>query len=71
MSVAEQVLTLVTLGKTKNPYFAPDQLLDFNKAYVAWRGGFAREAARRQALPGSRRSPARRRGAFRAPVRAA
>ncbi|WP_437801538.1 DUF362 domain-containing protein [Sorangium sp. So ce693] len=38
VSVAEQVLTLVTLGKTKNPYFAPDQLLDFNKAYVAWRG---------------------------------
>ncbi|AUX41497.1 FeS-binding protein [Sorangium cellulosum] len=38
VSVAEQVLTLVTLGKTKNPYFAADQVLEFNKAYVAWRG---------------------------------
>ncbi|WP_437309868.1 DUF362 domain-containing protein [Sorangium sp. So ce388] len=38
VSVAEQVLTLVTLGKTKNPYFAADQVLEFNKAYIAWRG---------------------------------
>src|SRR6185436_17039412 len=38
VSVAEQVLALVSLGKTKNPYFAPDQIVDFNKAYLAWRG---------------------------------
>lgn len=38
VSVAEQVLTLVTLGKLKNPYLAADQVLEFNKAYVAWRG---------------------------------
>lgn len=38
VSVAEQVLALVSLGKTKNPYFAADQIVDFNKAYLAWRG---------------------------------
>jgi uncharacterized protein (DUF362 family) len=37
VSVAEQVLALVSLGKTKNPYFAPEQMVQFNKAYLAWR----------------------------------
>jgi len=38
VSVAEQVLTLVSLGNTNNPYFAPDQIVKFNKAYMGWRG---------------------------------
>jgi uncharacterized protein (DUF362 family) len=38
VSVAEQVLALVSLGNTKNPYFAPSQIVQFNKAYLAWRG---------------------------------
>jgi uncharacterized protein (DUF362 family) len=37
VSVAEQVLALVSLGKTKNPYFAPDQVVGFNEAYLSWR----------------------------------
>lgn len=38
VSVAEQVLALVGLSKIKNPYLAPDQVVDFNKAYLGWRG---------------------------------
>jgi uncharacterized protein (DUF362 family) len=38
VSVAEQVLTLVSLGHTNNPYFSPEQIVSFNKAYVGWRG---------------------------------
>jgi hypothetical protein len=37
VSVAEQVLALVSLGKTKNPYFAADQVVGFNGAYLSWR----------------------------------
>ena len=37
VSVAEQVLALVNLAKTKNPYFAPDQVVGFNRAYLGWR----------------------------------
>jgi uncharacterized protein (DUF362 family) len=37
VSVAEQVLALVQLGGTKNPYFAPDQVVGFNQAYLGWR----------------------------------
>jgi uncharacterized protein (DUF362 family) len=37
VSVAEQVLALVTLGGTKNPYFSPTEAIRFNKAYVEWR----------------------------------
>jgi uncharacterized protein (DUF362 family) len=37
VSVAEQVLALVSLGKTKNPYFAPDQVVGFSEAYLGWR----------------------------------
>jgi len=28
---------LVNVGKTKNPYFAPDQIVGFNRAYLSWR----------------------------------
>jgi uncharacterized protein (DUF362 family) len=38
VSVAEQVLAIVGLSKLKNPYLAPDQVLEFNKAYLGWRG---------------------------------
>ena len=38
VSVAEQVLTLVSLGGTKNPYFSAVEALRFNKAYLGWRG---------------------------------
>jgi len=41
VSVAEQVLALVALGKTNNPYLSPDEVLAFNKAYFAWRGAVA------------------------------
>lgn len=37
VSVAEQVLAIVTLGGTKNPYFSPDEMVKFNKAYFEWR----------------------------------
>ncbi len=38
VSVAEQVLALVSLGKVNNPYLSPDQVVRFNKGYLAWRG---------------------------------
>jgi uncharacterized protein (DUF362 family) len=38
VSVAEQLLLLVTLGKTKNPYLSGEEVMKFNKAYLAWRG---------------------------------
>ena len=41
VSVAEQVLALVTLGHTNNPYFSPSELVRFNKAYLMWRSAVA------------------------------
>jgi uncharacterized protein (DUF362 family) len=38
VSVAEQVLALVTLAGVKNPYLAPDQIVHFNRGYLGWRG---------------------------------
>jgi uncharacterized protein (DUF362 family) len=38
VSVAEQVLALVSLGHTKNPYLNPEEIVRFNKSYLAWRG---------------------------------
>ena len=37
VSVAEQVLALVSLGGTKNPYFVPSEVVGFNRAYLTWR----------------------------------
>jgi uncharacterized protein (DUF362 family) len=37
VSVAEQVLALVDLGGTKNPYFEGGDIIGFNKAYLTWR----------------------------------
>ena len=38
VSVAEQVLALVSLSTIKNPYLSPDDIVRFNKGYIAWRG---------------------------------
>ena len=38
VSVAEQVLALVSLGKTNNPYLSAVEAVRFNKGYLAWRG---------------------------------
>lgn len=38
VSVAEQALALVHLGDLKNPYLSPQELVKFNKAWIAWRG---------------------------------
>ncbi len=37
VSVAELVLLLSELGNIQNPYFEKDQMMSFNRAYVAWR----------------------------------
>ena len=37
VSVAEQVLLLVKLGKLKNPYFDPSQSIPFTSCYLSWR----------------------------------
>lgn len=37
VSVAEQVLTFVNLGKLKNPYFDPAQAVPFASCYLSWR----------------------------------
>ncbi len=41
VSVAEQVLTLVELGKTKNPYLSPSEAMRFSKGYLGWQGKVA------------------------------
>ena len=38
VSVAEQLLTLVQLGKLKNPYFMPANAIPFASAYISWKG---------------------------------
>ncbi len=41
VSVAEQVLFLVSLGGLKNPYFDRASVMDFNKAYFGWKAAVA------------------------------
>jgi len=41
VSVAEQVLLLVALAGSKNPYLAPDMIATFNRGYLGWRGRVA------------------------------
>jgi uncharacterized protein (DUF362 family) len=41
VSVAEQALALVSLGKLKNPYLSPSEAVRFNKGYLAWRAATA------------------------------
>jgi hypothetical protein len=37
VSVAEQVLALVSLGGLKNPYLSGENIVTFNKGYLSWR----------------------------------
>jgi uncharacterized protein (DUF362 family) len=37
VSVAEQVLALVALAGTKNPYLSASQIVNFNRGYLGWR----------------------------------
>lgn len=37
VSVSEQVLALVYLGGLKNPFFAPENMYQYNTAYLQWR----------------------------------
>ena len=37
VSVAEQVLALVTIGKLKNPYYDRKNMLTFGRAYFGWK----------------------------------
>ena len=37
VSVAEQVLTLVSLAPIKNPYLDPSQIVGFGRAYLGWK----------------------------------
>ncbi|RLB65077.1 MAG: hypothetical protein DRI90_02975 [Deltaproteobacteria bacterium] len=37
VSVAEQILVMATLGRTKNPYFAPATVGPFLRGWLAWR----------------------------------
>lgn len=41
VSVAEQVLALVTIGKLKNPYMDPKNMVQFGRAYFGWKGRVA------------------------------
>lgn len=61
VSVAEQVLALVSLGGLRNPYFDPREVVAFNKAWLSWR---ARVAWQRTAgIPYQIAGPAQRGGA--------
>lgn len=41
VSVAEQVMVLVSLGHTKNPYFDASEALKFNRGYWGWKAAIA------------------------------
>ncbi|MEM1348234.1 MAG: DUF362 domain-containing protein [Myxococcota bacterium] len=55
VSVAEQVLMLVSIGKLKNPYLDPSQVLGFNNAYFSMR--IRQALARITGNPYQRRGP--------------
>jgi hypothetical protein len=38
VSVSEQVLALVTIGKLNNPFFDPNQAATFSRGYFGWKG---------------------------------
>jgi len=37
VSVAEQILVMATLGRTRNPYFAPSTVVPFLRGWLGWR----------------------------------
>jgi hypothetical protein len=41
VSVAEQVLALMTIGGLKNPYLDPKQMATFARGYLGWKGRVA------------------------------
>jgi hypothetical protein len=41
VSVAEQVLALVTVSGVKNPYYNRDSMLTFGRAYLGWKARVA------------------------------
>ena len=51
VSVAEQVLLLVTLAGLKNPYLSPKEILNFNHGYLGWRGPDPVESPSGEELP--------------------
>src|SRR6185295_1786695 len=54
VSVAEQVLALVSLAGTKNPYFSAANIASFNKGYLGWKAKSAlqRLAGQKYQVPG-------------------
>ena len=58
VSVAEQVLALVSLGGLKNPYFDGKSVVGFNKAYLQWRATAA--AHRLRGIPYQKHGPSQR-----------
>jgi len=58
VSVAEQVLALVSVGGLKNPYFDSSNIVGFNKAYLSWRAAAA--AKRIRGVPYQKHGPAER-----------
>ncbi len=55
VSVAEQLLALVVLGKAKNPYLEPAEAVAYNEAYLGWRAATAlkRAVGERYQRPGA------------------
>jgi hypothetical protein len=58
VSVAEQVLALLSLGNTKNPYWSAREIIGFNKGYLRSKAAVA--ARRLRGLTYQTRGPARR-----------
>ncbi|MBI2388103.1 MAG: DUF362 domain-containing protein [Deltaproteobacteria bacterium] len=58
VSVAEQVLALVSVGNLKNPYFDANNIVGFNKAYIQWRAVAA--AKRIRGIPYQKHGPSHR-----------
>jgi uncharacterized protein (DUF362 family) len=58
VSVAEQVLALVSISDVKNPYFDARQVVEFNKAYLTWRA--ATLAKRLRGVPYQKAGPTER-----------
>jgi uncharacterized protein (DUF362 family) len=55
VSVAEQVLALVHLAGTKNPYFSASEAMRFNKSYLMWKSSTA--MSRLRGIPYQKNEP--------------
>jgi len=67
VSVAEQVLFLTYLSRLRNPFFDPDNALEFNKAYFAWKASVFSKRVR--GIPYQRNGSTLARGASQPQVR--